>query len=109
MTEVKQLVAVDAGAMHAILASLYGPAHHIRELQACAGLPGSPVALVLDQYNAQAQDAGALELQTQLLTFYSTDNLNSLIKMLSDDITMLQKRLAPYLDLPASLRPPREG
>jgi hypothetical protein len=109
MDQVKNLVAVDAASMHTLLTALYGPAHHIRELQACAGLPGSPLALLLDQYNVQVADTEALALQTQLLTFYSTDSLTALVKMLSDDVTMLQKRLAPYLEQPASLRAPREG
>uniref|UniRef100_A0AAU6W3F3 Uncharacterized protein n=1 Tax=Pseudomonas phage Cygsa01 TaxID=3138529 RepID=A0AAU6W3F3_9VIRU len=109
MGQVKNLVAVDALAMQTVLSALYGPAHHIRELQACASLPDSPLALLLDQYNAQAQDAGALALQTQLMTFYSTDSLSTLIKMLSDDVKMLQDRLRPHLEQPASLRPPREG
>lgn len=47
-------IAVDMEALARVLHALNGPPHYIRELQACVNLPGSPLALLHQQYNEGA-------------------------------------------------------
>lgn len=49
-------IAVDAEALRTILQALLGPPHHIREQQAIARLPGSPIGKLVDQYEAWATE-----------------------------------------------------
>jgi hypothetical protein len=45
---------VDASALRQILVALNGAGHLIRELQATVSLPGSPIQVLTEQFNAQA-------------------------------------------------------
>lgn len=48
---------VDLDALSQVLQALAGPAHHIRELQVCRGLPGSPIEKLIAEFNAQVGGA----------------------------------------------------
>ncbi|MGP6121125.1 hypothetical protein ACTX1K_29330 [Pseudomonas aeruginosa] len=54
-------VTVNPEALRQVVRALVGPAHHIRELQVTASLPGSPITELVKQYNAWAAGAGGKE------------------------------------------------
>ncbi|WP_213159984.1 hypothetical protein [Pseudomonas aeruginosa] len=54
-------VTVNPEALRQVVRALVGPAHHIRELQVTAILPGSPITELVKQYNAWAAGAGGKE------------------------------------------------
>ena len=45
-------VTVDREALREVLQALTGEPHYIRELQATIGLPDSPIAKLIDDFNA---------------------------------------------------------
>ncbi|HBO1316285.1 hypothetical protein [Pseudomonas aeruginosa] len=54
-------VTVNPEALRQVVRALVGPAHHIRELQVTASLPGSPITELVKQYNAWAAAAPGKE------------------------------------------------
>ncbi|KSE09408.1 hypothetical protein CDC22_15275 [Pseudomonas aeruginosa] len=54
-------VTVNPEALRQVVRALVGPAHHIRELQVTASLPGSPITELVKQYNAWAAGAPGKE------------------------------------------------
>ena len=50
----REMISVDREALRRVLSALIGPPHHVRELQAIRGLPGTadPIGLLVDQFNA---------------------------------------------------------
>ncbi|EQB2518279.1 hypothetical protein N0427_16135 [Pseudomonas aeruginosa] len=58
---VPDVVTVNPEALRQVVRALVGPAHHIRELQVTASLPGSPITELVKQYNAWAAGAPGKE------------------------------------------------
>lgn len=102
-------VCLDAECVRSILSAVSDNGVQLREMQATAKLPDSVLAATIDRFNGQAVDEEWLALQAQLLKFYDVDNIPALVKQMSNDITMLQQKLKPYLVEPPSGRAPREG
>lgn len=61
LAEAEKRPAVNADALYTVLSALCGPMHHIRELQVCRGLPGSPIDQLQREFNAwiESTQAGA--------------------------------------------------